>query len=58
MIIQLTETEAVTIADFLVKSIDLINNREGKKSDEIKSFLSASDEFISQVLTECDKIQK
>jgi len=50
MIIQLTEDEALTIADFLVKSIEAIKTRP--KTPEVGAFLDASHEFIIQVWTQ------
>jgi len=50
MIIQLTEDEAITIADFLVNSIEAINTRP--KTPEVGQFLDASHEFIVQVWTQ------
>ena len=50
MIIQLTEEEAVTIADFLDKSIEAIKTRT--KTPEVGKFLDASNEFIIQVWTQ------
>jgi len=50
MIIQLTEDEAITIADFLVNSIEAINTRP--KPPEVGQFLDASHEFIVQVWTQ------
>ena len=50
MIIQLTEEEAVTIADFLVNSIEAIKTRP--KTPEVGAFLDASNEFIVQVWTQ------
>jgi len=50
MIIQLTEDEALTIADFLVKSIGAIKTRP--KTPEVGQFLDASHEFIVQTWTQ------
>jgi len=50
MIIQLTEDEALTIADFLVNSIEAIKTRP--KTPEVGAFLDASNEFIVQVWTQ------
>ena len=50
MIIQLTEEEALTIADFLVNSIEAIKTRP--KTPEVGAFLDASHEFIIQVWTQ------
>jgi hypothetical protein len=50
MIIQLTEDEAITIADFLVNSIEAIKTRP--KTPEVGQFLDASHEFIIQVWTQ------
>ena len=50
MIIQLTEDEALTIADFLVNSIEAIKTRP--KTPEVGQFLDASHEFIIQVWTQ------
>lgn len=50
MIIQLTEEEALTIADFLVNSIEAIKTRP--KTPEVGQFLDASHEFIVQVWTQ------
>jgi hypothetical protein len=49
MIINLTEEEALTIADFLVKSIEAIKTRP--KTPEVGQFLDASHEFIVQTWT-------
>jgi hypothetical protein len=46
MIINLTEEEALTIADFLVNSIEAIKTRP--KTPEVGQFLDASHEFIVQ----------
>jgi len=46
MIIQLTEDEAITIADFLVNSIEAIKTRP--KTPEVSAFLDAAHEFIVQ----------
>ena len=50
MIIQLTEEEAITIADFLVNSIEAIKTRP--KTPEVGQFLDASHQFIVQVWTQ------
>ena len=50
MIIQLTEEEAVTIADFLVNSIEAIKTRP--KTPEVGQFIDASNEFIVQTWTQ------
>ena len=50
MIINLTEEEALTIADFLVNSIEAIKTRT--KTPEVGEFLDASHEFIVQVWTQ------
>jgi len=56
MIIQLTEDEAITIADFLVKSIGAIKTRT--KTPEVGAFLDASHEFIVQTWTQSNEHDK
>ena len=56
MIIQLTEEEAITIADFLVNSIEAIKTRP--KTPEFGAFLDASHQFIVQTWTQSNEQDK
>ena len=56
MIIQLTEEEAITIADFLVNSIEAIKTRP--KTPEFGQFLDASHQFIVQTWTQSNEQDK
>lgn len=56
MIIQLTEEEAITIADFLVNSIEAIKTRP--KTPEVGAFLDASHQFIVQTWTQSNEEDK
>ena len=56
MIINLTEDEAITIADFLINSIEAIKTRP--KTPEVGAFLDASHEFIIQVWTQSNEEDK
>ena len=53
MIIQLTEDEALTIADFLINSIEAIKTRP--KTPEVGAFLDASHQFIVQTWTQSNE---
>ncbi len=56
MIIQLTEDEAITIADFLINSIEAIKTRP--KTPEVGAFLDASHQFIIQTWTQSNEEDK
>ncbi len=56
MIIQLTEDEALTIADFLINSIEAIKTRP--KTPEVGEFLDASHQFIIQTWTQSNEEDK
>ncbi len=56
MIIQLTEDEALTIADFLINSIEAIKTRP--KTPEVGAFLDASHQFIIQTWTQSNEEDK
>lgn len=56
MIIQLTEEEAITIADFLINSIEAIKTRP--KTPEVGQFLDASHQFIVQTWTQSNEEDK
>jgi len=56
MIIQLTEEEAITIADFLINSIEAIKTRP--KTPEVGAFLDASHQFIVQTWTQSNEEDK
>jgi len=56
MIIQLTEEEALTIADFLINSIEAIKTRP--KTPEVGEFLDASHQFIVQTWTQSNEQDK
>jgi hypothetical protein len=56
MIINLTEEEALTIADFLVNSIEAIKTRPN--TPEVGAFLDASHQFIVQTWTQSNEQDK
>lgn len=56
MIIQLTEDEALTIADFLVNSVEAIKKRP--ETPETKALLNAANQFIVQTWVQCDEKDK
>ena len=58
MNINLTETEALTIADFLVSAITTINGLQTPLSDEQQEFISAANEFIIQTWTGANEHDK
>ena len=58
MNINLTEEEALTIADFLVSAITTINGLQTPLSDEQQAFIYASNQFIIQTWTQADEQDK
>ena len=58
MNINLTETEALTIADFLVSAITTINGLQTPLADEQQEFISAANEFIIQTWTGANEQDK
>lgn len=57
MIIQLTEDEALTIADFLVNSSEAIIVND-KVTPETYKLLNAANQFIVQTWVQCDEKDK
>jgi len=57
MIINLTETEALTIADFLVNAITTINGLDSG-TDAQRDFVNAANQFIIQTWTQADEQDK
>ena len=58
MNINLTEEEALTIADFLVSAITTINGLQTPLSDEQQAFIYAANQFIIQTWTGADEQDK
>ncbi len=57
MNINLTEDEALTIADFLVNSITAINGLDSG-TDKQRDFVNAANEFIVQTWTQANEQDK
>ena len=57
MNINLTETEALTIADFLVEAITTINGLDSR-TDAQRDFVNAANQFIIQTWTQSDEQDK
>ena len=58
MNINLTEDEALTIADFLVNAITAINGLDPPLTDEQQDFVKSSNEFIIQTWTGANEQDK
>ncbi len=58
MIINLTENEALTIADFLVKSVEAIQDREQVLTPELRDLFDATHEFVVQTWTQANEEMK
>jgi len=58
MNINLTEDEALTIADFLVSAITTINGLQTPLADEQQAFVYASNQFIIQTWTGANEQDK
>lgn len=58
MNINLTEDEALTIADFLVNAITAINGLQKPLIDEQQAFVYAANEFIIQTWTGANEQDK
>ncbi len=57
MNINLTEDEALTIADFLVNAIEAINGLDSG-TDEQRDFVNAANQFIIQTWTQTNEHDK
>ena len=58
MIINLTENEALTIADFLVESVEAIQDREQVLTPELRDLFDATHEFVVQTWTQANEEMK
>lgn len=58
MIINLTEHEALTIADFLVKSVEAIQDREQVLTPELRDLFDATHQFVVQTWTQANEEMK
>ncbi len=58
MIINLTENEALTIADFLVKSVEAIQDREQVLTPELRDLFDATHQFVVQTWTQANEEMK
>ena len=58
MIINLTENEALTIADFLVKSVEAIQDRQQVLTPELRDLFDATHEFVVQTWTQANEEMK
>tara|TARA_R110001599_G_scaffold7854_2_gene37825 strand:- start:1306 stop:1527 length:222 start_codon:yes stop_codon:yes gene_type:complete len=58
MIIQLTDDEALTIADFLVKSVEAIQDRQQVLTPEIRDLFDATHQFVVQTWTQANEEMK
>ena len=58
MIINLTEHEALTIADFLVKSVEAVQDRQQVMTPELRDLFDATHEFVVQTWTQANEEMK
>ncbi len=58
MIINLTEHEALTIADFLVKSVEAVQERQQVLTPELRDLFDATHEFVVQTWTQANEEMK